>query len=63
MKNFLTYLAVVLVVAAIVKPTAPVPGLVGWLRDFAMFMRTCVRVGLVIFLLLLLMIVLGSFDF
>lgn len=61
MRNFVTYLAVVLVVAAIIKPRAPVPGLGGWLRDYASFLRTCLRVGVIILLMMIIMVVVGNF--
>lgn len=63
MGNFLIFFVVVLVVAAIIKPSAPLPGLGGWLRDYASFLRTCLRVAVVFILLLLLLIMVGSFNF
>lgn len=63
MRAVLIFLIIVLVIAAIVKPQAPVPGLGGWVRDYAVFLRTCLRVGVVGFLLMLVLSMFGLIPF
>jgi hypothetical protein len=39
------------------------PGLGGWLRDYAAFLRTCLRVGIVGFLFMLVLSMFGIIQF